>query len=243
MKLQGKTILVTGTSSGIGLATVNTCLELGARVYANVLNAELADVAQKQFRGDATILTYDVADWPSVEEAFERIKQEANGLDGLVNNAGVLVEKPFLETSLHDFQRVMDVNVKAAFYHSQKACDIMLKQQRGSIVNLSSYVGSNGTPLFSAYASTKGALISFTKSLAKEFGAEGIRVNAVAPGFIESNMTQHYVDEVREALMTQVSMQRSGEAEEVANAIAYLLSDEASYVSGHVLSVDGAAFF
>ena len=243
MILKDKTILVTGTSSGIGLATAKYCLEQGAKVYANVVEESLIVPTSKVLTGDVHFLPYDVSDSAAAIQAFNRIKEESGQLHGLVNNAGILVEGSFLETELEQVDRLMQVNVRAAFHHAQLAIAAMLPFKQGSIVNLCSYVGEHGAALYTAYSMTKGALGSMTKSLAREFGEEGLRINAVAPGFIESNMTHQYQGEVRDALNMQVSMRRPGSAEEVAKSIGFLLSDQSSYVSGSLLGVDGAATF
>ncbi|MCY7294523.1 SDR family NAD(P)-dependent oxidoreductase [Alteromonas sp. a30] len=244
MILQGKTILVTGAYTGIGLATAKYCLAEGARVFANVKEEHMVGPTYDALSGEAEILQYDVADAQSVRAAFAKIEAQTHStLDGLVNNAGIFREESFLETSLEQFSELLDVNVKATFFHSQLATKLMLPKKSGSIVNMCSYVGTHGAAFFAAYASTKGCLASMTKSIAKEVGADNIRVNGVAPGFIASNMTAHYQDEIHDMLMTNVAMARPGQPLEVASAVGFLLSEQASYISGQILEVDGAAFF
>lgn len=244
MILKDKTVLVTGTYSGIGLATAKYCLEQGARVIANVKEQGMVDSVRKELSSDAIILPYNVSDIQATKAAFQTISEVTNGqLHGLVNNAGILVEKSYLETELEEFDEAINVNAKAGFHHMQLAARLMIPNQYGSIVNICSYVGAHGAALFAAYSATKGAIESMTKSIAKELGGDNIRVNGVAPGFIESNMTAHYLGEVKEALMTRVTMGRPGKASEVASVIGFLLSEQSTYVSGHILNVDGAAFF
>lgn len=244
MILKDKTIFVTGTSSGIGLATAKYCLEQGAKVYANVLDESLIPSTSEILTGNVHFLPYDVSEPAQAEKAFSIISEESGQLHGMVNNAGLLEEGAFLEASLDSFDRIMQVNVRSAFHHMQLACKAMMPYKSGCIVNLCSYVGERGAAAFVAYSATKGALGSMTKSVAKEMGGSGIRVNGVAPGFIESNMTEHYQGEIRDALMTRVSLQnRAGKAMEVASAIGFLLSEQATYVSGQLLGVDGAACF
>ena len=243
MILKNKTLLVTGTFSGIGLATAKYCIEQGARVFANVKEPEMANTVLEETNGEAHILQYDVADINAVNTAFDTLTEKTNGkLDGLVNNAGIVLEKRYQDTSLEEYDQLNSINARSAFHHMQLASKLMLPHQSGSIVNLCSYVGVYGAPHFAAYSATKGALESLTKSVAKELGVSNIRVNAVAPGFIESNMTEVYQGDIREALLAQISLARAGSAMEVAKVIGFLLSDQATYVSAQILGVDGAAF-
>lgn len=244
MNLQGKNILITGAYTGIGLATAKYCLEHGARIFVNVKDQEMVSPVLNALSNEVTVLQYDVSDVNAVKSAFTTIKEDTGAqLDGLVNNAGIFREESFLETSLEQFSELLDVNVKATFFHTQLATKMMLPRKAGSIVNMCSYVGTHGAAYFAAYASTKGSIASMTMSIAKEVGADNIRVNGVAPGFIESNMTAHYQDDVHDILMTNIAMRRPGKADEVAKAVGFLLSEESSYVSGQILEVDGAAYF
>ncbi len=244
MILKDKTILVTGTYSGIGLATAKYCLEQGARVFANVKEKDMIAFVRNELSNEAEVLQYDVSDPNAVNAAFQTIEEVTNShIHGLVNNAGILVEKDFDEISLDEFNEVIAVNSRSAFQHMQLAARLMVPHEFGSIVNVCSYVGGRGAPLFVAYSASKGALDSMTKSVAKELGGANIRVNGVAPGFIESNMTLHYEGDIRDALMSQITLGRAGEAKEVASAIGFLLSEQSTYISGHILNVDGAAFF
>jgi len=242
--LKDKTLLVTGAYSGIGLATAKYCTEQGATVFANVKEPKMAETVLEITNGKAQILQYDVADASAVNNAFDILTEKTNGkLDGLVNNAGIVLQKSYQETSLEEYDEINRVNSKAAFQHMQLASKLMLPHKSGSIVNLCSYVGVRGAAHFAAYSASKGALDSLTKSVAKELGVSNIRVNAVAPGFIESNMTEVYQGEIRQALLSRVTMARAGTSQEVANVIGFLLSDQSTYVSAQVLGVDGAAFF
>lgn len=244
MNLQGKNILITGAYTGIGLATAKQCLELGARVFVNVKDQEMVSPVLEALSSDVEVLQYDVSDAKAVEQAFVVIEDKTQStLDGLVNNAGIFREESFLETSLEQYSELFDINVKATFQHTQLAAKMMLPRQSGSVVNMCSYVGTHGAAYFAAYASTKGSIASMTMSIAKEIGADNIRVNGVAPGFIESNMTAHYQDDVHDILMTNIAMRRPGKAAEVAKAVAFLLSEDSSYISGQILEVDGAAYF
>ncbi len=246
MKLKNKIAIITGGSRGIGFATAERFLQEGAIV---VLTASTDANAQKaadrlldkypdaKVSGISPVLTDPV----SVRDAFDRIAQEYGRIDILVNNAGVSESTPFERYSEDVFDRVMDLNVKGAFLATQAVVAHMEKQGSGVILNTSSMVSLTGQPSGVAYPASKFAVNGMTVSLARELGPKGIRVNAVAPGIIETDMMRAVPKEVIEPMIQRIPLHRLGQPEDIANAFAFLASEEASYITGVVLSVDGMA--
>jgi 3-oxoacyl-[acyl-carrier protein] reductase len=236
--LNHKTILITGASGGIGRATAIECAQQGAFVYLAGRNEsglrELANELE-----NAQVLQYDATDESQVKQAFSTILQGAGQLHGLVNCAGVMMDRGFMMTRISDLQQQLSVNTVSAFSHSQLALRLMTKNRCGSIVNICSIVGENGSAGQSAYATSKAALSGLTKSLAKELGGLGIRVNGMAPGFIDTPMTEAYQGEARQALIDSTSLKRVGTPEDVAKPIVFLLSEQASFITGQIIGVDG----
>jgi 3-oxoacyl-[acyl-carrier protein] reductase len=242
--LQGASILVTGATGGIGQAIVKRCLLAGATVFAGGRNAEALGQMCRQLGDNCYPLVYDVTDENSVKEIFRKIQREvAEGttppLYGLVNNAGIMLEAPLSITSLDKVKQQLNVNFLAPYQHMQLAARQMSRVRKGSIVNLVSQISEQGSQGMSAYGASKGALAAATKSLAKELAPIGIRVNAVAPGFIDTSLTAHYDEANRKKVVERIVMGRAGTPEEVADAVFYLLSPQASYTSGQILNVDG----
>lgn len=197
-----------------------------------------------QFEGHIHTLCYDVTDEKAISNAFREVQKGVSGkkwpaLYGLVNSAGVMSETALAMTSADALKQQMAVNFYAPYQHMQLASRLMSRQKAGSIVNIVSQVGELGSSGMSAYAASKAALTGATKSLAKELAPMGIRVNAVAPGFIDTALTAHYDENAKQKVYERVVLQRAGTAKEVANAAMYLLSPHASYTTGHVLPVDG----
>jgi 3-oxoacyl-[acyl-carrier protein] reductase len=238
----GKVSLVTGASRGIGraiakaLAAEGATVVLGARDAAR-LQAAVAEIAAAGGRAEPLVL--DVADRDSVEAGFETLLKAHGRLDHLVNNAGVTRDNLLLRMKDEEWEQVMTTNVTGTFLCTQAALRPMLKQRSGRIVSITSVVGLAGNAGQANYAASKAGIVGFTKAVAREVASRSITVNAVAPGFIETDMTAAMTEKAREAVVTAVPMGRVGKAEEVAGAVVFLCSDAAAYVTGQVLGVDG----
>jgi 3-oxoacyl-[acyl-carrier protein] reductase/7-alpha-hydroxysteroid dehydrogenase len=246
MKLKDKVTLITGGSRGIGYATAEKFLQEGAVVIVAASTQESADKAVASLREkypEATVdgVSPDLANFDSVKKAFRLISHKYGCVDVLVNNAGVSESTPFTEYTEETFDKVMDLNVKGVYNVTRAAADCMVARGSGVILSTSSMVSLTGQPSGFAYPASKFAVNGLTVSLARELGPKGIRVNAVAPGIIETDMMRAVPKEVIEPLIQRVPLKRLGKPEDIANAFAFLASDDASYITGVILSVDGMA--
>lgn len=246
MKLKDKIAIVTGGSRGIGYATVKAFLEEGATVILTASRQETAEkaVAQlKELYPDAVVdgIFPNLSDLASVRAAFADIAERYGRIDILVNNAGVSESTPFDSYTDETFDKVMDLNVRGMFNCSKAASEWMIREGSGVILSTSSMVSITGQPSGVAYPTSKFAVNGFTVSLARELGPKGIRVNAVAPGIIETDMMKAVPKGIIEPMIAQIPLRRLGQPKDIANAFAFLASDDASYITGVILSVDGMA--
>ena len=246
MRLLNKVALITGGSRGIGFATARAFLKEGAIVVIAASNPASAAKAvaelQKEFP-DRKIggVSPDLASLDAVRETFKYIRENFGCVDILVNNAGVSESTPFMQYTEESFDRVMDLNVKGVFNATRAAAEGMVRKGHGVILNTSSMVSLYGQSAGIAYPASKFAVNGLTVSLARELGPKGIRVNAVAPGITETDMMKAVPKEVIEPMIAQIPLRRLGQPEDIANAFVFLASEEASYITGVVLSVDGMA--
>jgi len=243
--------LVTGGSRGIGRACALALAARGAKVVINFAAnegaaAEVAALVQTGATaasgGSAELARFDVADGAACQAAVEKIVKDHGRLDVLINNAGIAVDGLLLRVKDEDFARQFAVNVQGAFHLSKAAARPMMKQRAGAIVNLTSVVGEMGNAGQAVYSATKSALIGFTKTLARELASRQIRVNAVSPGFIDTEMTAGIADEAKAKLLDLIPLGRLGRAEEVAEAVIFLCSSRAAYLTGQVLRVNGGMY-
>ena len=240
------TALVTGGSRGIGRAIAVTLAAAGLQVYLTYVSkpdeAEQTVSAIEQAGGTARAFRVDVADAASVAAFFQDEIKDKVSLEVLVNNAGITKDGLVLRMKDEDFDRVLGVNLRGAFVCLREAAKIMTRQRRGRIVNIASVVGQMGSAGQINYAAAKAGLIGVTKSAAKELAGRSITVNAVAPGFIETDMTAALSDEARQAYARAIPLGRLGTAQDVADAVAFLASDKAAYITGQVLAVNGGLY-
>lgn len=243
MLLDGKIALVTGGSRGIGRAIALRLAEEGAKVAINYAGnqtaAEEVKAIIEQHGGTAMIVQTDVSDSTAAAEMVTRVHEELGGLDILVNNAGITRDTLLVRMKDEDFDAVINTNLKGIYACTKAAAKFMTKQRSGRIVNLSSVVGEIGNIGQTNYAAAKAGVIGFSKAAAKEFAARHVTVNVVAPGFIDTDMTAVLKDSIREKLIEDIPLGALGKPEHVADAVLFLVSDAASYITGQVLNVDG----
>ncbi|MBQ3970566.1 MAG: 3-oxoacyl-[Selenomonadaceae bacterium] len=238
-----KVALVTGGSRGIGRAIALRLAEEGAKVainYAgNVKAAEEVKAAIEEKGGKAILVQADVSDSEAAEGMVASVVEAFGTVDILVNNAGITRDAIFARMKEEDFNAVINTNLKGVFHCTKAVTKLMMKQRSGRIVNMASVVGVTGNAGQANYSAAKAGVIGFTKSVARELAGRGITVNSVAPGFIETDMTAVLSDKVKEAMTEEIPLKRAGKPEDVANAVLFLASDNAAYITGQVLHVDG----
>ena len=244
MNINGQTALITGAGRGIGKTIAVKLAESGSDIAIADMNPVSDDVLREIEKNDTKCLAYqlDVTDVEAVNLVVKKIIDETGGIHILVNNAGITQDNLFMRMKTEQWSQVIDVNLNGVFYVTKAVIRTMVKQHSGRIINISSVVGFSGNPGQVNYSSTKSGLIGFTKSLSREVGTRGITVNAVAPGFINTAMTQALNESQQQAILSQIPLGRMGEAEDIANAVVFLASEEASYITGTVLHVNGGMY-
>jgi 3-oxoacyl-[acyl-carrier protein] reductase len=246
--LTGKVALITGASRGIGAAIALRLAAEGATIAINYYPGcedDAAGVVQQieSAGGHAAAFVGDVSDSSSCQTVVEAVVAGLGALDILVNNAGITRDGLMVRMSDADWNAVISTNLSGVFFMSRAAAKVMMKARTGSIVNIASVVGMMGNAGQANYSAAKAGVIGLTKTTAREFASRGVRCNAVAPGFIETDMTAKLPDSVREALMGEIALGRLGSPEDVASAVTFLASDDASYITGQVLAIDGGMTF
>jgi len=250
MELEGKVSLVTGASRGIGRAIALKLASLGSRVAVNYVAIEASNKTDADdvvetiagMGGEAMSVEADVRSSEAVKAMVEQVIDKWGRIDILVNNAGINRDTLLLRMSDDAWDAVIDTNLRGAFLCTKYAVKYMMKQQWGRVISLSSVVGRVGNAGQSNYAASKGGIIAFTKSVAREMGSRNITVNAVAPGFIVTDMTNKLPAETRDGLLSMIPLARLGQPEDVAELVAFLAGERAGYITGQVITIDGGAF-
>lgn len=237
--LKGKTALVTGASGGIGSAIARSLHSQGAKVVLSGTRQEALEKLQQEMGDGAYVQTCNLSDGNSVSELFEKAEAQAGTIDILVNNAGVTRDNLFMRLKDEDWQTVLDVNLTAAFKLSRAAAKAMMKRKCGRIINITSVVGVTGNAGQTNYSAAKAGMIGMSKSMAQELAGRGVTINCIAPGFIKTAMTDKVSDKAHEGILGSIPMSRMGLPEEIASAAVYLASDEAGYMTGQTLHVNG----
>ena len=241
----GKNVIVTGASRGIGFALADAFAAAGAHVAicATRENA-LQEAAQKLAAHGGKVFTkvVDISNAKACEDFVTDTVKEFGSLDVLVNNAGITKDNLTVRLSEQDWDDVININLKGSFLMSKAALKIMFKKRNGSIVNISSVVGEMGNPGQANYVASKAGLIGLTKTLAKEFGSRQVRVNAVAPGFVQTTMTDTLPEDIKKKALESIPLKRFATVEDIAKAVLFLAGDDASYITGHVLAVNGGLY-
>jgi 3-oxoacyl-[acyl-carrier protein] reductase len=245
VELSGKVALVTGAAQGIGKAIALLLARNGADVVVSDINLEKAQETTNEIEGmgrRSFAIKVNVADLKDVERMVEAIVEQFGRIDILVNNAGITRDRLILRMTEEDWDAVLDVNLKGTFNCTKAAIRYMSKQKSGKIVSIASVSGEMGNPGQANYAASKAGVIGFTKTIAREFAGRGINVNAIAPGYIQTPMTDAVPEKAKEELKRMIPMERLGKPEDVAQAVLFLVSENSSYITGQVLNVNGGIY-
>ncbi|RLM27089.1 3-oxoacyl-ACP reductase [Brenneria alni] len=242
MSFEGKIALVTGASRGIGRAIAETFVARGAKVIGTATSQKGAEAISAWLGENGKGYMLNVADVASVDKALAEIRTEFGEIDILINNAGITRDNLLMRMKEDEWQDILDTNLTSVFRLSKAVMRAMMKKRFGRIITIGSVVGTMGNAGQANYAAAKAGLIGFSKSLAREVASRGITVNVVAPGFIETDMTQALTEEQRAGILSQVPANRLGDAKEIASAVAFLASDEAGYITGETLHVNGGMY-
>lgn len=246
MKFAGKNVLITGASRGIGVEIAKTLAEMGLKIWINYRSKpEIADALKSEIEangGVAAVVQFDATDEEAFINAINLIVESDGELSYLVNNAGITNDKLALRMKTNEFTDVLSSNLTSAFIGSREALKVMSKKRFGAVVNVASIVGEMGNTGQVNYSASKGGMIAMNKSFAKEGAARNVRFNCITPGFISTDMTNALSDEIKKTYIDNIPLKRFGEAKEVAEAVAFLLSDHASYITGDVLKINGGLY-
>lgn len=246
MELKNKTAIVTGSTRGIGKAIAEGLALKGANVVINGRNSDQVNEVVKElsekYEGDFLGLACDVCIEEQVSNLVTKTLEKWEAIDVLVNNAGINKDNLILRMKSEDWDKVLEVNLKSYFLMSKAVVRSMLRQKSGKIINISSVVGQMGNAGQTNYCASKGGIISFTKALAKEVASKNITVNAIAPGFIETQMTHQMSDDAKETIAKNIPLKKLGSVEDIAMGVGFLASNSANYITGHVLSINGGLF-
>ncbi len=242
MRFKNKVVMVTGGAAGIGRVTAENFAREGARVAICDVNPDTGKEALKTLGPEASFEKIDVSSSAAVSGWVKSVHDKYGQIDVLVNNAGITRDGLIMRMKEEDWDAVLNVNLKSAFNCIKAVSTIMVKQRSGRIINLASVVGVMGNPGQANYVASKAGMIGLTKTVAKELGSRGITVNAVAPGFIETDMTAVLPEKAKEAMLGMIPLQRAGTPQDVANAITFLASDSAAYITGQVIHVTGGMY-
>ena len=241
INFKNKKILVTGATGGIGKTLVQKFVSLEGNVLATGTKTEKLDALKKEFP-NINILKFDISDHSKIEEFIENVASQLVGLDILVNNAGINMDNLSLRMKDDEWKKVIDLNLGSTFFLCKYGIKKMLKNKYGRIVNITSIVGHTGNLGQSNYAASKAAIVGMSKSLAIEYAKKNITINCVSPGFIQSKMTDGIVESIKAVLTSRIPMARLGKGEDVANTVAFLSSDAASYITGQTIHVNGGMY-
>ncbi|KIO35250.1 3-oxoacyl-ACP reductase FabG [Shewanella sp. cp20] len=242
LDLTGKVALVTGASRGIGRAVAETLVEAGALVIGTATSERGAAAIQEYLGDKGHGLVLNVTDGESVDQLFASIKEKVGEVDILVNNAGITRDNLLMRMKEDEWTDIIDTNLSSLYRTSKPVLRSMMKKRSGRIINIGSVVGTMGNAGQTNYCAAKAGLIGFTKSLAREVASRQITVNAIAPGFIQTDMTDELTEEQQKGIMSQVPMERLGQPQEIANAVLFLASDSAAYITGETLHVNGGMY-
>jgi len=244
MRLENKKALITGALRGIGKTIADLFIAEGAEVWGLDYKTP-EDLADRTALANGKLhwIQLDLSQTSSIDETIEKFVKESGGFDILVNNAGITKDNLSFRMSLDEWQKVLDINLSAAFFTARTVAKDMIRKRAGSIINMASVVGIHGNGGQANYAASKAGLIAVTKSLANEVASRGVRVNAIAPGYIETDMTAALPEEAKKKMTDVIPMKRTGKQEDVAKAVLFFASDDSSYITGQVLPVDGGMYF
>tara|TARA_A100001011_G_scaffold346406_1_gene382780 strand:- start:30 stop:764 length:735 start_codon:yes stop_codon:yes gene_type:complete len=239
---KNKKILITGATGGIGSAIVDKFLILGGEVLASGTKNEKLEELKNKYP-NINILKFDISEHSKIEEFIENSHSQLSGLDVIINNAGITLDNLSLRMKDHEWQKVIDINLTSTFLLCKYSLKKMLKNKFGRIVNITSIVGHTGNLGQANYSASKSGIIGMSKSLAIEYAKKNITINCVSPGFIQSNMTDKISETLKEVLASRIAMGKLGTGEDVANSVAFLSSDAASYITGETIHVNGGMYF